>query len=61
MPGLAACKIFNCGMWDQGPRPGIKPRPPALGAQGLHHWTTREVPQTVFLREGSNLDSISSL
>ena len=25
------------------PRPGIEPMPPALGAQSLNHWTTREV------------------
>ena len=27
-------------MWDLVPRPGIKPRPPALGAQSRSHWTT---------------------
>ena len=26
------------------PRSGIKPMSPALGAQSLNHWTTREVP-----------------
>ena len=31
-----------CGRWDL-PLPGIEPRPPALGAQSLNHWTTREV------------------
>ena len=47
---IVAFRIFNCsmrtlnwGMWDLVPRPGIKPRPPALGAQSLSHWTTREV------------------
>ena len=25
------------------PQPGIKPMPPALEAQSLNHWTTREV------------------
>ena len=25
-------------------QPGIEPVPPALGAQSLNHWTTREVP-----------------
>ena len=29
---------------DLAPRAGIEPRPPALGAWGLSHWTTREVP-----------------
>ena len=26
------------------PQPGIEPSPPALEAQSLNHWTTREVP-----------------
>ena len=30
------------------PRPGIEPEPPAVESQGLHHWITREVPQTNF-------------
>ena len=30
-------------MWDLVPWPGIKPRPPALGAQGPSHWTPWEV------------------
>ena len=29
-------------MWDQVPWPGIEPWPPALGAQSLSRWTTRE-------------------
>ena len=32
------------GMWDLVPGVGIKPRPPALGAQSLNHCATREVP-----------------
>ena len=36
-PGL------GCIMWDLVPWAGIKPRPPALGAQSLSYWTTREV------------------
>ena len=36
---VAAC------MQGQVPPPGIKPWPPALGAQSLTHWTTREVPK----------------
>ena len=28
------------------PQPGIKPMPPALGAQSLNHWIAREVPVT---------------
>ena len=30
--------------WDLVPWPGFKPRPPALEAQSLSHWTTGEVP-----------------
>ena len=37
VPGL------SCSMWDQVPWPGIEPWPPALGAQSLSRWTTREV------------------
>ena len=45
-PGL------SCGLWDLVPGPGIKPRPPALGAQSLSHWTTQEVPdQGILNRE----------
>ena len=29
-------------------RPGIEPRPPALGAQSLSHWTTRELWRLIF-------------
>ena len=36
-------------MWNLAPWPGIKPGPPALGVQGLNHWTTREVPGHRFL------------
>ena len=39
-----ACGFFSCGMWDLVPWPGIELRPPALGAQSLSHWTTRDVP-----------------
>ena len=43
-PGL------SFSMQDLVPWPGIKPRPPALGAWSLNNWTTREVPQflTIF-------------
>ena len=30
------------------PRPGIKPMPPAVEAQSLNHWTSREVPRDFF-------------
>ena len=36
-PYHAACGILV-------PRPGTEPAPPALEAQSLNHWTTREVP-----------------
>ena len=39
----AACQLFSCSTWDLVPWLGIKPRPPALGAWSLSHWTTREV------------------
>ena len=35
---------FSCHMWDLVPWPESKPRPPALGARSLSHWTTKEVP-----------------
>ena len=51
---LATCGIFNCGMWtlmqDLVPWPGIEPWPPALGAQSLSHWITREVPIYLFFK-----------
>ena len=44
-----ACRIFSCDTWALVPWLGIEPWPPALGAQSLSHWTTREVPQHHFL------------
>ena len=43
-------RTLTCHMWDLVSCPGIKSGPPALGAQSLSHWTTREVPpkNTVF-------------
>ena len=43
---VATCRIFSCGMWVLMPQPGVEPELPALGAQSLSHWTTREVPMT---------------
>ena len=43
-----ACRIFSCGTWDLIPQPGIEPRPPALGAQRLSHWATRDIPEGFF-------------
>ena len=36
--------IFHVACGILVPRPGIKPMSPALEAQSLNHWTTREVP-----------------
>ena len=38
-----AVPSLSCGLWGLVPWPGIKPEPPALGAQNLSHWTMREV------------------
>ena len=38
-----------CGI--PGPGPGIKPILPALESQSPKHWTTREVPETFFLKQ----------
>ena len=35
-------------MWDLVPWPEMEPRPPALGAQSLTHWSIREVPGSFF-------------
>ena len=40
---------LGCSTRDIVPWPGIKPGPPALGAQSLNHWTTREVPVLLLL------------
>ena len=44
---FAECRIFSCDMQGLVPWPGIEPGPgpPALGAQSLTHWTTKEVHQ----------------
>ena len=41
---ICRCSMQNlsCGMWDLVPWPGIKPGPPAWGAWGLSHWTTKQ-------------------
>ena len=33
------------GTWDLSPQPGIEATPTALEAQGLNHWSAREVPK----------------
>ena len=46
---------FDCPgsqLWHVGssiPNQGLNPGPPALGAQSLNHWTTREIPELLFL------------
>ena len=35
---------LSCSMQDLIPWTGIKPGPPALGAQGFSHWIIRDVP-----------------
>ena len=40
---------LSCGMWDPVPWSGVEPRPPALGARSLSHWTAREVPAVFFI------------
>ena len=37
-----------CCMWELVPWPWIEPVSPALGARSLNHWTSREVPWTLF-------------
>ena len=39
-----AAQDLSCGQWDLVPWPGIKPRPPELGAQSLNRWIMRKVP-----------------
>ena len=41
--GMRDVLVAAC-IQDLVPRPGIQPRPSALGAHSLTHWTTREVP-----------------
>ena len=44
-----ALELLVGSMWDLVLRPVIQPRAPALGAQNLSHWTTREVPSSELL------------
>ena len=37
-------RTLSCSMWSLVPWPGVKPASPALRAQILSHWITREVP-----------------
>ena len=53
---VAACRIFSCGIQTLlslrylVPLTRIKPRHPALGAQSLSHWTTKESPQCLSVK-----------
>ena len=38
-------------------QPGIEIVPPALEAQSLNHWTTREVSQSIFTNESTEMSS----
>ena len=44
---IFSCHVqtLSCSKWDLVLWPGIISRPPALGAQSLHHWTIKEVPR----------------
>ena len=65
---VAICEIFSFGiwslsygMWDLVPWPGIEPGPPALGAQSLSHWTTREAPECKVFEGKVSRDNICHL
>ena len=40
---VVAYGIFSCCTWDLVPWPRIEPGRPALGAQSISRWTTREI------------------
>ena len=48
---------LSFSIWDLDPWPRIEPRPPALGAWSLGHWTTREAPKLplILLKKYSTL------
>ena len=46
---VVVCKLLVVAcMRDLVPQPGVEPGPPALGARSFTHWTTREVPGSLF-------------
>ena len=56
MTGLScSTQILSCGMQDLVPWSGIEPRPPALEAWSLSHWTTRKAPRVHFYIKGKKL------
>lgn len=54
-------QVFSCSMRELVPWPGIETRPPTLGAQGCSHWTTREVPLTIFSVQFTGIKHIHSV
>ena len=42
---FGSMRTLSCSMWYLVPWQGMKLRPPAVGAQSLSHWTTKEVPR----------------
>ena len=58
---VLAFGIFSCSMWNLVPWPGIEPRPPALGARNLTHWTTRKVPMLILELHEYSLFSFFSI
>ena len=48
---------LSFSIWDLDPSPRIEPRPPALGAWSLGHWTTREASKfPILLKKYSTLN-----
>ena len=49
-----ACRIFSCSLWTFSyfPWPRMEPKPHALGAQSLSHWTTREIHRFQHMNTG---------
>ena len=43
------CELLVAALWGLVPLPGIESGPAARGARSLSQWTTREVPNVVFL------------
>ena len=46
-------EVLSCTGWLLGPlapRPGIRPRPPAVVAWGLDHWAAREFPVSFYVK-----------
>ena len=45
---LFGCASLSCSMWDLSSLTKDQTQAPALGAQSLSHWTTRELPIICF-------------